>query len=58
MEDAGLHPIIVYIKRQQTTIADRVDYHPVYVLCMDAGQMPGTSWLMRWCNKDVVNETD
>ena len=34
MESAGLQPIGVYIKRRQTTIADRVACLPFYALCM------------------------
>ena len=32
MEDTGIHPIGVYIKRRQKTIAERVDFRPVYAL--------------------------
>ena len=30
MDSAGIHPIIVYIKRRQTSIEERVAFRPVY----------------------------
>ena len=58
MEAAGFHPIGVYIKRRNTTIADRVAYCPVYALCMEAERIPGTSRLVRWWDQDSVNEPE
>ena len=43
MEAAGLQPIGVYIRRRQSTIAERVDFSPIYELCMEADRMRGTS---------------
>ena len=48
MESAGLHPIVVYIKRRKTTIAERVACRPVYVLCTEAERIPGTRKIVRW----------
>ena len=41
MEAAGLHPIGVYIKRRQITIAERMEFRPIYALCTEAERMPG-----------------
>ena len=41
MEAAGLHPIGVYIKRQQITIEERMEFRPIYALCTEAERMPG-----------------
>ena len=58
MEAVGIHPIGVYIRRRQTTIADRVAYRPVYELFTEAERMPGTSRLVRWWDQDTVNESE
>ena len=42
MEAVGLHPIGVYIRRRQATIAERVDCRPIYEMCTEAERMPGT----------------
>ena len=57
-EAARLHPIGMYIKLQQTTIADRLSCLPVYTLCSKAERMPGMSRLVQWWNRDAVNEPD
>ena len=36
IEAAGIHPIWVYIKRQKTTIEERVACRPIYELCTEA----------------------
>ena len=46
MEGSGTHPIGVYIKRQYTTIAERVAFRPIYELCMEVERVPGTSRLV------------
>ena len=56
MEDTGVHPIMVYIKRRQTTISYRVACHPGYVLCTEAERVPRTSRLVLWWDHDAVNE--
>ena len=58
MEAAGLHPIGVYIKRWQTTTAERVDCHPVYVLCTEEEQMLGTIRMVHWWYQDAVHESE
>ena len=47
IKTAGIHPIGVYVGTRQATIAERVTCRPIYELCMDAEQMPGTSRLVR-----------
>ena len=42
METAGLHPIGVYIRRQQVNTAERVAYCNIYDMCMEAERIPGT----------------
>ena len=56
MEAADIHPIWAYIRRRQAKIAERVACRPIYELCMEADQMPGTIQLVRWWEQDVVNE--
>ena len=56
MDSAGIHPIMVYIKRRPTTIAERVDCRPVYALCMEAERKPGTIRMVHWWDQDTVNE--
>ena len=58
MEAAGLHPIRVYIKKQQRTISERVACHHVYALYTEAEQMPGTSRLVQWWDQYAVNEPE
>ena len=58
MEATGINPIGVYIKRQQTTVAERVACRPVYALCKEAERMPGTSRLVQWWDQEAVNEPD
>ena len=47
MEDMGIHPIGVYIKRLQMTIAERVACCPIYALVTEAEQIPETSRLVQ-----------
>ena len=47
MDAAGLHPIREYIRRRQSTIAEKVNCRPIYDLCLKGGQMPGTSRMVR-----------
>ena len=56
MESVGIHRIGVYIKRRQTTIADRVDFWPVYALYTEAERIPGTSRIVCWWDQDRVND--
>ena len=58
MEAVGLHPIGVYIKRWDTTIADRVDCRPIYALCTEAERMLVMSRLVRWWYQDRLNEPE
>ena len=58
MDSVGVHPIGVYIKRQQTTITERVDCQPVYALCTEAERMPGMSRVVHWWYQDTVNEPE
>ena len=55
MDSAGLHPIRVYIKRRQATIAERVVCRPIYVMCTEADRIPGTIRMVRWWDQDVLN---
>ena len=48
MDSEGILPIRVYIKRRQTTIAERLSCWYVYELCMEAERIPGTIWMVRW----------
>ena len=48
MDAVLLHPIGVYIKRRQTTIADRVACRPVYSLCTESERIPGTIRMVHW----------
>ena len=58
MEDTGIHPVGVYIKRRQTNISERVACRPVYALCTEAERMPGTSRMVRWWDQDAVNKPE
>ena len=58
MDSVGIHPIRVYIKRQKTTIEDRVACRPVYAPCTEAERMPGTSWMVHWWDIDTVNDPE
>ena len=58
MDAAGLYLIGLYIKRQQTNIAERLACHPVYALCTEAEWIPGTNQMVRWCDQDAVNEPE
>ena len=54
-ENAGLHPIGLYIRRRQATISERVTCRLIYELCTEADWMPGTSWMVRWWDQNAVN---
>ena len=56
MNYAGIHPIGVYIKKRQTTIAERFAGQPVYAFCTEAEMMTGTSRMVRWWYKNAVND--
>ena len=58
MEAVGIHPIGVYIRRQQETIEERVDCRPIYELCKEVERMPGTSRLVQWWYQEAVNEPE
>ena len=58
MESVGIHPIRVYIRRRQATIAERVACRPIYEMCMEAERMTRTSRLVRWWDQDTVNEPE
>ena len=58
MEAVVIHPIRLYIRRRQATIAERVACRPIYELCMEAEQTKGTSRLVRLWYQDVVNEPE
>ena len=53
-----IHPIRYHIKRRQVTISEKVACRPIYELCAEAEQMPGTIRMMGWWDHDVVNELD
>ena len=55
IDSEGLHPIGVYIKRRQMTIAERMACRTVYVFCAEAERIPGTLRMMRWWDQDAVN---
>ena len=46
------------ISRQKVTIPEKVACRPIYELCADAERMPGTSQMMIWWDKDVLNKPD
>ena len=46
MDDVGIHPIGVYIKRQKATIAERAAFRLVYALRTEADMMPETIWMV------------
>ena len=45
-------------QRRKTNIAERVAFRPVYAMCMEAEQMPGTIWMVRWWDQDAVCELE
>ena len=49
-------PHYAYIKRQQTTIVERLARRPIYELCTETYQMPWMSRLVHWWDQDEVNE--
>ena len=58
MEDAGIHPIGLYIRRQQATIAEKVACRPIYEICTEAERIPRTSRMVQWWDQDAVNEPE
>ena len=56
MEAAGIHPIGVYTKRQQATIAERVACSPIYELYTEVERMSEMSQMVQWWDQDAVNE--
>ena len=58
MDSAGLHHIGVYIKRRQTTVAERVACRSVYALCTEVEIMPMTIRMVRCWYQDAVNESN
>ena len=57
MEPSGIHPIGLCIKRRQTTISERVECRSVYALCTEAERMLRTIRMVRWWDKDTVNDS-
>ena len=57
-EATGIHPIWVYIRRQQATIVEKVDCLPNYELCTEADRIPGASRMVRWWDQNAVNEPE
>ena len=47
MEGTGNHYIGEYIRGWQVTIVEKVDFLPIYKLCIEADQMRGTSRMVR-----------
>ena len=58
METAGVHPIRVYIRSRQATIAERVAFRPIYKMYMEAERMPGMIRLVQRWKQDAVDETE
>ena len=58
MDTSGLHHIGMYIRRRQEIIAERVACRPIYDMCTEEEQMPGTSRLVRWLDQDALNESE
>ena len=58
MDSAGLHPIGVYIKRRQTTIAERVACWYLYAILTEAERIPGASRMVPWWDLDAVNDPE
>ena len=58
MDAVGIHHIRVYIKRRQTTIAERVACRPIYALCTEVERIPGTTRVVRCWDQGAVNELE
>ena len=58
MESTGIHPIGVYIKRRQETMAERLACRPLYELYTEAERILGTSRMVRWWDQDTVNKLE
>ena len=58
MESAGLHPIGVYTRIWQATLAERVACRPIYELYIETERMPGKSQMVLWWYEDTVNEPE
>ena len=56
IESVGLYPIQEYIWRRQVKIAKKVACLTTYELCTKVEQKPGTSRMIRWWDRDVVQE--
>ena len=39
-------------------MVEKVAFLPIYELCVEAEQMPGTRRMMRWLDQDMVNEPE
>ena len=48
METFGIHPIGVYIRRRQATIAEKMTCCPIFDMCMEAERMLGKIRLVQW----------
>ena len=58
LEAAGLQPIIDYIRRQYTTIAENLACCPIYELYVEAEWILGTIRMIIWWYQGVVNEPE
>ena len=58
VDSVGLHPIGVYIKGRQTTIAQRMAFQPVYALFTEADRITGTIRMVCWWDQDTVNKME
>ena len=58
MDYTRLHPIGIYIKRRQMTIAERVECRPVYELCTEADRITGIFRMVYWWDQDAVNDPE
>ena len=58
LEAVGLYPIQEYIQRQYATMAAQVAFQPIYDLCTNEEQRPGTIQMMKWWDQDAVQESE
>ena len=58
LEAVSLWPTKDYIRRRQDTIAEYIVNHTIYELIKGAEQMPGSSRLLWWRDKDLNREEE
>ena len=58
MHAVAISTIGEYIRKQHTTISEKVACRPIYELCVEEERMPGTIRMPRRWDQDVVNEPE